>query len=231
MKYFLILSTLLFVPVIFGQKRGKKEKKAQTLWVETEDVILQGSISFESIPTLFVGQEYHFTIISNKKEYDLEIEYNNFAMSLDEYTKKGTGGLGFSVVPLDTGDCSIMVSVATNKKREATLVLKTFRAAAYTMPPVFISSYRSGEVIEQLPDSAQLSCKYGPEYGIFKDYPVTSWKATFGNNEFSGTGNTLSQQLIDAVNQSSTKEVLQLSVEVEENRTGFKTSEAVFIVK
>lgn len=228
MKYLLILSTLLFVPMIFAQKKGKK---TQTLWVETEDVILQGSISFETIPTLFVGQEYYFTIISNEKDYDLEIEHKNLAISLDEDSKKGTGGLMFSVVPLDTGDCSIMVSVSTNKKREATLVLKTFRASAYPMPSLFISSIRSGEIIDELQKTAEITCKYGKEYGIFTNYPVTSWKATIGNIEFSGTGSILSKELIDAVNQASTNEVLQLTVELGENKTGYTTSEAVFILK
>lgn len=232
MKYLLILSTLLFVPIIFGQESEPEEKdNSNTLWVETNGVILQGTIDISTKPELFVGHEYYFTMFSNKGSFDLEIKSENLKVTLDEETKKSTGGLGFTVVPLDTGECSIMLSVGNDNKRVSSLILRPFHASVYPMPPVFISSIRSGELIHELTETAKISCEYGMEYGIYESYPIKSWKATFGNIEFSGTGTTLSKELIDAVNQAPTNDVLRLTVELGENKTGYTTSEAVFILK
>ena len=79
MKYLLLLSTFILIPTIFAQKK--------TLWVEAADV-LQGTIEFSSFPELFVGQEYSFIMISNKKDFDLEIMSENLKVSLVPETKK-----------------------------------------------------------------------------------------------------------------------------------------------
>lgn len=222
MKYLIIMGFLVISPVLFSQNE-------KTLWVETEGVVAQGNISFESIPELFVGQEYFFTIIINNKQ-DIEIKSENLKVILNESTKKGTGGLGFKITPIDTGECKIYVSMGNSGKRTASLVLKTFHASEYSKPPVFIEGIRSGETITKLTENAELSCKYDPSLGIFDSYMIKSWQAKLGDKDFSGSGTKLTKEFIEALNNSS-KEVLEITVQLDKNKTGFKSSEAVFIVK
>jgi len=205
-------------------------QKSTTLWVKTDDVILQGTVGFDSYPELFVGQEYYFTIISNNNQFDLGIKSENLKITLESETKKSTGGLGFNVIPIDTGDCTISLFIGENKKSKAGLLMKRFHASAYPMPPIFITSIRSGEIIHKLDEFAEISCKYDPSLGIFEKYPIKSWKAQLVGEEFSGVGTVLSKQLIDAINKASANEVLKLTVELDKNNTGYSTSEAVFIL-
>lgn len=223
MKFSLILYTLIFIPTIFAQK-------TKTLWVETTDVILQGTVGFSSSPELFVGQEYYFNIISNKKDFDLEIMSENLKVTLMPDSKKGTGGLEFKVVPIDTGECLIQLSVGNDKKRACSLISRTFHASHYPMPPIFISKIRTGEIIPELTKNTELLCMYDRSLGIFKPFTINSWTAKLGEQEFSGNGTSLSNELIDAVNQTNDG-FLVLKVELESNNTGYSTSEAVFIVK
>ena len=224
MKSILILCTFIYLAPVFAQKQ-------KTLKVKNDDLILKGIVAFESVPELFVGQEYFFTMISNNTNLDLEIMSENLNVTLLPESKKTTGGLRFKVVPLDTGDCMIQLALVTEEKRTVGLVAHFFHASLYPMPPVFIAGIRSGETITELDTSAGLSCRYDQSMGIFEPYEITSWTAKLGALEFTGTGSSLSSQLIDAVNKASANEVLRLTVELGKNNTGYKTSEAVFMLK
>jgi hypothetical protein len=48
---------------------------------------------------------------------------------------------------------------------------------------------------------------------------------------FSGTGNDLSRELIEAVNSHKTEQILRITANLAENKTGHVRSEAVFIVQ
>lgn len=222
MKFYLILCSLIFIPTIFAQKK--------TLWIETDDVILQGNIEFSSSPELFVGQEYYFIILSNKKDFDLEITSENLKITLTPESKKGTGGLEFKVVPIDTGECVIQLSVGNDKKRVSSLISRTFHASHYPMPPIFISKIRTGEIISELKQDSKMTCMYDRSLGIFKPFVIKSWTAKLGEKEFTGKGADLSKELINAIDLAKDG-FLVLKVELESNNTGYSTSEAVFILR
>jgi hypothetical protein len=192
---------------------------------------LQGNIDFGTNPEMFVGQTYYFIMISNDNDWDLKIESENLQVSLNEKSKKATGGLTFDVTPLDTGDCRIVLYITNDKGRQVCLQASTYHASKYPMPPVFIAGIRSGEIIDELKESAELSCKYGHGSGIFKEYSILSWSAVLGDKKFSGTGTKLSMQLIEAINSSFVNEILRLTVELSENKTSYKISEAVYLIK
>ncbi|MGV3609445.1 MAG: hypothetical protein ACO1N0_00740 [Fluviicola sp.] len=222
MKYLLILSILTTCTSVFAQK-------STTLWLNQEGIILKGTIDVQSVQPLFVGHEYEFTIMSNNSEFDLIIDSENLTVVLDEFTKKTTGGLLFKITPIDTGMCSLALTLGKNKERKASLISREFTAINYPQPPLFIGNHRSGESIVTIDENAELSCKYDPAYGIFKSYPVKTWKAKLGDLNFSGKGTKLSKDFIEAVNQFSG--VLILTVELSKNETGYKEVEAVYLIK
>lgn len=229
MKYILLPFVFMFIQHVSAQRSDTLTP--QILVVKTKDVILQGNVDFGTNPEMFVGETYYFTIISNDNDWDLKIESNNLRLSLDEKSKKRTGGLGFQVMPLDTGKCTIVLYITNDKGRQVCLQACTYHASKYPMPPVFIGDIRSGEIIDELKESAQLSCKYDEGSGIFKGYAVLSWSAKLGDTKYSGTGTKLSKELIEAINNSSVDNVLKLTVELADNKTGYKTSEAVYLIK
>lgn len=222
MKFFFTLFTLIFIPTIFAQN--------EKLWIETDDVILQGNIEFSSYPQLFVGQEYYFTVIANKKDFDLEIMSENLEVTLMPESKKQTGGLELRVIPIDTGKCFIQLSVGKDQKRASSLISRSFPVSHYPMPPIFISKIRTGEIISELKQDAELTCMYDRSLGIFKPFVIKSWTAKLGEKEFSGNGTYLSKELINAIDLAKDG-FLVLKAELEPNNTGYSFSEAVFILR
>jgi len=125
----------------------------------------------------------------------------------------------------------VYLSVGNDKKTASGLLAKSFYAINYPMPAVFVSGIRSGEIIRELAESAEISCKYDPSSGIFEPYPIKSWKALLGSKEFSGVGTILPEEFIEAINHADSNDVLKLTVELGRNETGYKSSEAVFLLK
>jgi hypothetical protein len=205
-------------------------QKESILLVQRDYQILQGVVSFESVVELYVGQEYYFTITVNDV-IDMEIQSENLSVKLDENSKKRTSGLFFTVTPLDTGECKIWLSAGRKADKMSGLLLKSFHATHYPMPPVYIANVRSGDIINELNESPEISCKYAPESGIFESYPIKSWSAKLGSQEYSAKGNVFSSDLVNAVNTALPGEVLKVTVELEKNATGFKKSEALFLLK
>lgn len=222
------MARLLLMLCIFTSIPSIAQKK--TLWVETVDVILQGTIGLSSYQDLYVGQEYHFTIFCNSKDFDLEITSENLEVAIVPGSNKRTSGLEFKIIPIDTGYCFIQLSVGNDGKRVSSLISRTFYASHYPVPPVFISKIRSGGAIVDLDEDAKLSCSYDKSLGIFDGFSIRSWTAQLNEMKFSGEGNELSSELIEAVNQVD-HGFLIVTVELESNRTGYSTSEAVFILR
>jgi|GEM_PF-3267811 len=224
MKFFLTLCTFIFLQTIFAQK-------TKTLWIEPEGIIVKGTVAVETSPTLYVGHEYEFTIMSNYAEFDLIIDSKNLKIALDESSKKNTGGLIFKVIALDTGTCNIVLTLGKDKERKANLISRSFKAVNYPAPPVYIGDVRSGEVLTEVKETTELKCKYDPASGIFESYPVESWQAKLGDRTFSGTGTKLTKELVNAINSVSSKEILEMTVQLKKNNTGFRISEAVYLIR
>lgn len=227
-------SILLSILILFTQNTFAQESETNTsqiLIVETDDVIVQGNVDLNSNPELFVGETYFFTILANMKDWDLKIETENLTIKLNEESKKGTGGLNFEVTPIDTGFCEFVLYIVNDKPKQVCLQSSRYHASKHLMPPVFIGSIRSGDVINEIKEATELSCKYGGGSGVFEEYPILSWTADLEGEKFSGKGTKLSKQLIEAINESSENKVLKLTVELSENKTGYNKSEAVYLIK
>jgi hypothetical protein len=79
-----------------------------TVNTSRENVPLQAVLNIESGKTLFAGQEYTFNITTSG-DYQLRLTSKNAKIHLIENSKKSTGGLRYSVTPIDTGKLSITI--------------------------------------------------------------------------------------------------------------------------
>lgn len=200
-----------------------------TIVESRKDVPLQAVVGLDANPQLFVGQNYLLSI-GVSSEHDVKIDFTNLKAELMEVSKRSTGGLMYTVTPLDTGTCWVSVGVITETSRHG-LLSSRFQAIPYPVPPVFLSETCTGEVLSTLPDDAKLTCKYPRGSGVYDNYTIDSWTARLGEQTFNGKGNTVSRELIEAVNKHSAEQILRITANLSENKTGHVRSEAVFIVQ
>lgn len=205
---------------------GQNETKLIT---SRKDFPLQAVSKLDVKNILYKGQEYIFSITSSG-DYDLSITAINAKIELIEESKKGTGGLQYSVTPIDTGECQIHVGNIINEKRSVSLVMYIYQVINYPMPPLQLNEFQSGQIISQLADSTALICAYPKESGIFESYEIKSWEVKIGDKIFTGKGNLLSDEVIQFVNKKE-NEFLHIKVNLFKNKTGYSISEGIYLIR
>lgn len=205
---------------------GQIETKLTT---SRKDFPLQAVVNLDVQNVLYKGQDYTFSITSSG-DYDLRVTAKNAQIKLIEDSKKGTGGLRYTVTPIDTGECQIHVGNVIDEKRSVSLVMYFYKVINYPMPPLQLNEFQSGQIISQLSDSTELKCAYPKESGVFESYEIKSWEVEIGDKTFTGKGNFLSNELIQFVNQKE-NEFLHIKVNLFKNRTGYSISEGIYLIR
>ena len=149
----------------------------------------------------------------------------------DEGSSRGTGPMRYKLTPLDTGKCYVTIGVQLEEKRSVQLLRKSFNVINYPTPPIHISNSISGEVIGNLDDSTSIVCKYPTSSGVYDSFEIKSWKVQLGDKVFKGKGNLLTNEVMQAINDSETNSTLFVEVELSENKTGYTSSKGVFIIE
>ncbi len=194
-----------------------------------ERIPLQAVVSFEAYSHLYKGQEYEFTITASGN-YDLKISVDNAAIKLAHRGDKFTGGMRYLITPKDVGTCRMSVGVVTDENRNVSLLGKTYAVIDYPMPPVHLNQFTSGEVITELKDSLELKCNYLPTTGVFDKYPILDWKVSIDGEDFTGKGDYLTQEVIRRIKRCKSKTTMRIELSLENNQTGYASSEGVFII-
>ena len=200
-----------------------------TLITSRKDFPLQAVVDLDVLNILYKGQDYTFSITSSGT-YDLKVTAENGQIKLIEDSKKGTGGLRYTVTPIDTGECSISVGNYINETRSVSLVKYFYTVIDYPTPPIQIQGIQSGQILSQLSETAELKCAYPVESGIFDSYEIKSWEVIIGSKTFEGKGNLLSNELIQYINETE-KEFLHLRVKLVKNKTGHISSEGIYLIR
>jgi len=195
-----------------------------------KDVPLQAVLDIETSEVLYAGQEYVFRVTASG-DYDLRLTVKNAIVQLSEESKRNTGGLTYTLTPIDTGECMIGISNQINETRTVGLKTQFFKVINYPVPPLKIGRVRSGEIINSLlNDSTEIICSYPDKTGVYDEYEVESWTVKIGDKGFSGTGSLLTKELIQCLNHTD-NEFLLLEVILEQNKTGHLKSEGVYLIR
>ena len=67
--------------------------------------------------------------------------------------------------------------------------------------------------------------------GIYNSYEVLSWKIQLSDKVFKGNDFHLTNEVIQAINDSEVNSTLFIQVELAENKTGYTSSKGVFIIE
>lgn len=194
-----------------------------------ENFLLQAVLDIETTEILYAGQEYTFTITTSGN-YDIRLTAKNAKVQFVEDSKKSTGGLIYTVTPIDTGSCSITIMNQIDEKRIVSLKMQKFNVINFPIPPIQIDSKKSGEIIDRLKDKVEITCSYPKETGIYENYEVLRWEAKIGEKTFNGKGTLLSKELINYINQAN-DEYMHLSIILADNKTGHLKSEAIYLIR
>lgn len=193
------------------------------------NIPLQAVLDIETSKILFAGQEYTFALTTSGN-YDILLTAKNARIQFIEDSKKSTGGLKYTLTPIDTGTCSITIGNQIDEKRTVGLKMQMFNVINFPIPPIQVGRKKSGDIINMLKDSVEINCSYPKETGIYENYEVTKWEATIGEKTFSGIGTLLSEELIQYINQAN-NEYMHLTAYLFENKTGHLKSEAIYLIR
>lgn len=189
----LMKSIITFTIMLFSLSAYSQDTTVIT--TRGENIPLQAVLDVESSKVLYAGQDYTFALTTSGN-YDIILTAKNARVQLIENSKKSTGGLRYTVTPIDSGTCSITIGNQIDEKRTVSLKMQMFSVINYPVPPIHINRMSSGEIIKTIDDSTQIVCSYPKETGIYENYDVSKWEATVGEKSFSGTGFLLSEELI-----------------------------------
>lgn len=194
-----------------------------------EEIPLQAVVNLASINKLYVGQEYMF-VITTSGYFDVRVTFKNAKVKLIEESKRETGGLRYTVTPIEPGTLSISVYNVTDKGSQVSLLANSYSVSKSPPPSIRITGLTDSQIITNLKDSTTIQCSYPMGSGLFfKNYKVVKWSATIGDKVFTGKGDLLSKELIQYINNLE-KGFLHLKITLDENNTGHLTSEAVYLI-
>ncbi len=219
-----ILSALFLCMTIYSIAQ-----KDVTINTSRKNIVPQAVLDVESTQTLYAGQEYTFNVTTSGN-YDIRITAQNAKIEFVELSKKMTGGLIYKVTPIAPGKLSMTVWNVIDAKTKCSLIGRNFDVIDYPVPPIQLSNQTGGQFIEQMQDSTNITCAYPREQGIFESYEIKSWKATIGDKTFTGEGSMLSEEIIQYINQVD-NEFMHMVVELNKNKTGHQSSEAIYLIK
>lgn len=222
-------STLLISFFLIASINVVAQKEKSIIKSRKENVPLQAVASLDASTKLFKGQEYTLSIVASS-EHDMKITTKNARIELAEGGDKSTGGMIYKFTPIDIGECGIWVGLILDEKRQTSLLYKFFDVIEYTTPPIHLNENITGSIIKQIDDSIELKCHYLPSTGVFDEYTIIKWKVKYDNQEYIGNGSFLSKELMEILSKSNSKSVLQIEVELENNKTGFTKSEGIYII-
>lgn len=166
------------------------------------NIPLQAVLDIETSKILYAGQEYTLTLTTSGN-YDIRLTAKNARIQLIEDSKKSTGGLRYTVTPIDTGTCSITIGNQIDEKRTVSLNMQMFNVINFPIPPIQIGRKKSGEIINIIKNSVEINCSYPKETGIYENYEISKWEAKIGEKTFSGSGALFSEELIKYINQTN----------------------------
>jgi len=203
-------------------------QKKTSIITERKNTLLQAVLNLQSIHVLYAGQEYIFSTTTSH-EHAVELKVENARVQFIENSLKTTGGLQYSVTPIDTGSCTIQIGNRIDKKTSVSLYAQTFKVINYPVPPIQLIGSSTGQIISNLRDSTKIECSYDPQTGIFDKYEILSWNAKIGDKIFSGKDNQLSKEFIEYVNHVK-NEFLHLEVILDQNKTGHLKSKGIYLI-
>jgi hypothetical protein len=219
----------LIVTLFFCNVLSFYSQKTKEIIISRENIPPKAVVELVSSETIYVGQEYTLSV-GVSGDYDVNIEVENGEIIFDEQSKRHTGGLIFTLIPTDTGECYIQVRIMNENEIVASLLSRIFRVEKSPQPTIFINSIQSGSVINELNSETKISCKYPPVYGVSDNYEIKNWTVNVGDKIFSGSGEHFTEELIKYINETSISN-LYINVELKKNKTKQYFSEAIFIVK
>ena len=219
---------VIFILVLLVSHRTFAQNDT-TLITSRENVPLQAVADIQGIHILYTGQEYTFNLVTSG-DYDIRITAKNARVSILEDSKKSTGGLRYKVIPVEPGECSILISNQINESRVVSLKKQVYFVMDCPMPPLYLNRIQSGQIINDLKDSVKIECHYPQEMGIDDNYTVESWSVDVGDKSFSGTGNLLSSDLIKYCRVNN-DELLHIKAVLRANNTDHTRSEGIFILR
>lgn len=222
MKSIIVFSIILFSVNVYSQDTTLITKRG-------ENIPLQAVLDVEGSKILYAGQEYTFALTTSGN-YDIRLTAKNAKVKLIENSKKSTGGFRYTITPIDTGTCSITIGNQIDEKRSVSLKMQMFQVVSYPIPPIQINGVSSGEIIKSIGERAQITCSYPKETGINENYEISKWKATVGDQSFSGTGSVLSEELVQYIKRID-NEYMYLMVDLYENKTNHFKSEGIYLIK
>lgn len=217
----IILTIVLFMSLnCLGQKDT-------TVVISRENAPLQAVIDMDLGNTLFIGHEYTFTITTSG-DFDIKMKVKNASAHIK--SKNGTGGFRCTLIPIDTGECTISVYNIINADRSVSLIMQYFNVVNFYPPSIKLNGVASGQVLNEIEDSVRIQCGYSQEMGFRNNYKIKSWSVKIDNKTFNGKGCFFTKELVQYVNKINDG-LLHLTVELDENETGYLKSEGVYIVR